>query len=155
MKKGKRLRSMALIIVILLVGFVVCFFAARKTGKVYSFVSGVRKKFINRNNDSMSSSLEDISIAIGDTREEIEKRVAQILQTQSHYNVYDGSIQNVEQPVLYTSNSVLHAHGSTVLEVYYIRGVPAPYVSDAQGQTAHYHPVDQTVASFRFLPANK
>ncbi len=72
--------------------------------------------------------------------EEVEARVADLLQRANEYSPYGNNL---------TGGTVRYLDGDWVLVVVYRPGAPAPWVEAPDGSIRHYPSTDETVLEYR------
>ncbi|MFA6174760.1 MAG: hypothetical protein WC701_13945 [Kiritimatiellales bacterium] len=88
-----------------------------------------------------ASPLRHVKLAVGTTRLDAERIIADATGVKSKYDLY----------AMDTSLEVRYQDGSTVLLVHYKPGSPAPWVTTPDGHAQHLPPIDGEVLSWEFL----
>jgi hypothetical protein len=91
------------------------------------------------------SPLSKIRLEKGMDRTAVEIQVAEALDRSNSYSAYGNNL---------TGGKVEYTDGKTVLVVEYNPGSPAPTILTRDGKRQSYPPMDETIKSFKFRPAD-
>jgi hypothetical protein len=87
-----------------------------------------------------TSRFNGLDIKVGMNRDDVERKVAVLLNTQKTYSPYGNNL---------SGGVVQYRDGQWILEIRYQAGSPAPWIKNADGTAEHNPPVDETVIEYK------